>query len=99
MAICAILRCSTTRCDGEQLRKLIFYQLPKQQLMYGPVQIESRIDQDQNISKDLTLWNQQGSRVLRGNIIALPVTGASFTSSPFTFKPPKPACRSSRRGY
>jgi uncharacterized membrane protein (UPF0182 family) len=63
------------RCDGEQLGKVIFYQLPKQQLMYGPMQIESRIDQDQNISKDLTLWNQQGSRVLRGNIIALPVTG------------------------
>jgi uncharacterized protein len=63
------------RCDGDQLGKLIFYQLPKQQLMYGPMQIESRIDQDQNISKDLTLWNQQGSHVLRGNIIALPVTG------------------------
>jgi hypothetical protein len=43
--------------------------------MYGPMQIESRIDQDQNISKDLTLWNQQGSHVLRGNIIALPVSG------------------------
>lgn len=63
------------RCDGDQLGKLVFYQLPKQQLMYGPMQIESRVDQDQNISKDLTLWNQQGSRVLRGNIIALPVTG------------------------
>ncbi len=63
------------RCDGDQLGKLVFYQLPKQQLMYGPMQIESRIDQDQNISKDLTLWNQQGSRVLRGNIISLPVTG------------------------
>jgi uncharacterized membrane protein (UPF0182 family) len=63
------------RCDGDQLGKLIFYQLPKQQLVYGPMQIESRIDQDQNISKDLTLWNQQGSHVLRGNIIALPVTG------------------------
>ena len=63
------------RCDGDQLGNLIFYQLSKQQLMYGPMQIESRIDQDQNISKDLTLWNQQGSRVLRGNIIALPVTG------------------------
>ena len=62
------------RCDGDRLGSLIFYQLPKQQLMYGPMQIESRIDQDQNISKDLTLWNQQGSRVLRGNIIALPVT-------------------------
>ena len=63
------------RCDGENLGKLIFYQLPKQQLMYGPMQIESRIDQDQNISKDLTLWNQQGSHVVRGNIISLPVTG------------------------
>jgi uncharacterized membrane protein (UPF0182 family) len=63
------------RCDGEHLGNLVFYQLPKQQLMYGPMQIESRIDQDQNISKDLTLWNQQGSHVLRGNIISLPVTG------------------------
>ncbi|HVA93309.1 MAG TPA: UPF0182 family protein [Candidatus Dormibacteraeota bacterium] len=63
------------RCDGDKLGQLIFYHLPKDQLAYGPMQIESRIDQDQNISKDLTLWNQQGSRVLRGNIIALPVTG------------------------
>ena len=63
------------RCDGEHLGDLVFFQLPKQQLVYGPMQIESRIDQDQNISKDLTLWNQQGSHVLRGNIIALPVTG------------------------
>jgi uncharacterized membrane protein (UPF0182 family) len=63
------------RCDGDHLGDLVFFQLSKQQLMYGPMQIESRIDQDQNISKDLTLWNQQGSRVVRGNIIALPVTG------------------------
>jgi len=62
------------RCDGDQLGKLVYFELSKQQLMYGPMQIESRIDQDQNISKDLTLWNQQGSRVLRGNVIALPVT-------------------------
>jgi hypothetical protein len=63
------------RCDGDQLGNLIFYQLPKQQLVYGPMQVESRIDQDQNISKDLTLWNQQGSHVLRGSVIALPITG------------------------
>jgi uncharacterized membrane protein (UPF0182 family) len=63
------------RCDGDHLGELVFFQLPKQQLMYGPMQIESRVDQDQNISKDLSLWNQQGSHVLRGNIIALPVTG------------------------
>ena len=63
------------RCDGDRLGDLVYFQLSKQQLMYGPMQIESRIDQDQNISKDLTLWNQQGSHVLRGNIIALPVSG------------------------
>jgi len=57
------------------LGNLIYFQLSKQQLMYGPMQIESRIDQDQNISKDLSLWNQQGSHVLRGSIIALPVSG------------------------
>ena len=63
------------RCDGDHLGDLIYFQLSKQQLMYGPMQIESRIDQDQNISKDLSLWNQQGSHVLRGNIISLPVSG------------------------
>jgi len=63
------------RCDGDHLGELIFYQLSKQHLMYGPMQIESRIDQDQDISKDLTLWNQQGSHVLRGNMVALPVNG------------------------
>ncbi|PYU31106.1 MAG: UPF0182 family protein [Acidobacteria bacterium] len=63
------------RCDGDRLGDLIYFQLSKQQLMYGPMQIESRVDQDQNISKDLSLWNQQGSHVLRGNIIALPISG------------------------
>ena len=60
------------RCDGDRLNELLYFQLSKQQLVYGPMQIESRIDQDQNISKDLTLWNQEGSRVRRGNLIALP---------------------------
>ncbi|HYM12534.1 MAG TPA: UPF0182 family protein, partial [Bryobacterales bacterium] len=62
------------RCDGDKLGELIFYQLSKQQLVYGPMQIESRVDQDQTISKDLSLWNQQGSHVLRGGILALPVS-------------------------
>lgn len=65
------------RCDGEKLGELFFFQMSKQKLVFGPNQIESRINQDQNISKDLSLWNQQGSRVLRGDIIALPV-GESF---------------------
>jgi uncharacterized membrane protein (UPF0182 family) len=61
------------RCDGEALGELHFLQLSKQQLIFGPMQIEARINQDQNISKDLTLWNQQGSQVLRGQMLVLPV--------------------------
>jgi uncharacterized membrane protein (UPF0182 family) len=61
------------RCDGDSLGELHFLQLSKQQLIFGPMQIEARINQDQNISKDLTLWNQQGSQVLRGQMLVLPV--------------------------
>jgi uncharacterized membrane protein (UPF0182 family) len=61
------------RCDGEHLGESLFLQLSKQALIFGPMQIEARINQDQNISKDLTLWNQQGSRVLRGRMLVLPV--------------------------
>ncbi|MCS6952197.1 MAG: UPF0182 family protein [Bryobacterales bacterium] len=61
------------RCDGPHLGELLFLLLSKQELIFGPMQIEARINQDQNISKDLTLWNQQGSQVLRGQILVLPV--------------------------
>ncbi|HET8548538.1 MAG TPA: UPF0182 family protein [Bryobacteraceae bacterium] len=61
------------RSDGEHLGELVVLQLSKQALIYGPLQIEARIDSDQNISKDLTLWNQQGSQVLRGQMLVLPV--------------------------
>lgn len=61
------------RCDGPHLGELIFLQLSKQELVFGPMQIEARINQDQNISKDLSLWNQQGSQVLRGQMLVLPI--------------------------
>jgi len=61
------------RCDGEHLGELLFLQLSKQELIFGPMQIEARINQDQVISKDLSLWNQQGSQVLRGQMLVLPV--------------------------
>ncbi len=65
------------RSDGADYGKLLEYSLPKDQLVYGPQQINSRIDQDPTISSQLTLWNQQGSQVLRGNLLAIPV-GQSF---------------------
>src|SRR5437762_4999210 len=61
------------RCDGEQLGEIHVLQLSKQELIFGTMQIAARINQDQNISKDLTFWNQQGSQVLRGQTLVLPV--------------------------
>jgi uncharacterized membrane protein (UPF0182 family) len=61
------------RCDGGNLGKLSVLLLSKQQLIPGPMNVSAFINQDQNISKDLTLWNQQGSHVLRGQILVLPV--------------------------
>ncbi|HEV2386432.1 MAG TPA: UPF0182 family protein [Candidatus Acidoferrales bacterium] len=61
------------RCDPDQYGQILFFRLPKEQLVYGPLQVESRVDQDPEISKDLSLWNQQGSRVIRGTTLVLPV--------------------------
>jgi uncharacterized protein len=63
------------RNDGEHLGEIVVLQLSKQSLIYGPLQIEARVDSDSTISKDLTLWNQQGSQVLRGQMLVLPVAG------------------------
>ena len=54
-------------CDGDEYGKLVIYEFPKQKLVYGPMQIEQRIDQDTIISPQLTLLSQQGSEVIRGN--------------------------------
>jgi uncharacterized membrane protein (UPF0182 family) len=61
------------RCDGDKLGSKVVLLLSKQQLIQGPMNISASINQDQTISKDLTLWNQQGSHVLRGQILVLPV--------------------------
>ena len=59
--------------DGEDYGKLIVYKFPKQKLVYGPMQIEKRIDQDTEISKELTLLDQQGSNVIRGSLLTIPI--------------------------
>ncbi len=70
------------RCDGAHLGELVFQQLTKQNIIYGPIQIEARINQDQTISKDLSLWNQQGSQVLRGQILVLPIANSFLYVQP-----------------
>jgi uncharacterized membrane protein (UPF0182 family) len=61
------------RSDGAHYGKLIVYIFPKQKLIYGPRQIEARVDQDAFISQQLSLWNQRGSQVLRGSMLAIPI--------------------------
>ncbi len=61
------------RCDGDNYGKLTVYSLPKSRFIDGPLQIEARIDQDPQLSGQFTLWNQQGSRVERGNLMVIPV--------------------------
>ena len=61
------------RCDGSNYGTLIEYAFSKEKLIYGPAQIEARIDQDTTISQQLSLWNQTGSRVIRGNLLAIPI--------------------------
>jgi uncharacterized protein len=52
---------------------VIEFAFSKEKLIYGPAQIEARIDQDTTISQQLSLWNQAGSRVIRGNLLAIPI--------------------------
>jgi len=70
------------RCDGENYGKLLVYNFPKDRLIYGPMQIEARIDQDREISAQLTLWGQLGSRVIRGNLLVIPVEDALLYVEP-----------------
>jgi uncharacterized membrane protein (UPF0182 family) len=70
------------RCDGPHLGELVILDLPKQEIIPGPAQIDTMIQQDQNISKDLTLWNQQGSQVLRSQILTLPIDNTFLFVAP-----------------
>ncbi|MEA5462575.1 UPF0182 family membrane protein [Leptothoe sp. PORK10 BA2] len=63
----------TALCDGDNYGQLLVYEFSRQALLYGPRQIDSRIDQDTEISQQLTLWNQEGSEVFRGDLLVIPI--------------------------
>ncbi len=65
------------RSDGDQYGKLRAYRFPTDDLVFGPAQIEARIDQNPGISQQITLWDQAGSEVIRGNLLMIPI-GQSF---------------------
>ncbi len=70
------------RCDPKHYGQILLFRVPKDQLVYGPLQIQSRVDQNRDISKDLSLWNQQGSRVIRGTTLVLPVGNTFVYAEP-----------------
>ena len=70
------------RNDGEHYGELGVYKFPKQKLIYGPMQVESRIDQNPTISQQLSLWNQRGSQVIRGNLLVIPLDEAILYVEP-----------------
>ena len=70
------------RSDGEHYGELIVYRFPKQELVFGPLQIEGRIDQNPEISSQITLWDQGGSEVIRGNLLVLPIENSLLYVEP-----------------
>lgn len=71
-----------TRCDEPHYGELLVYTLPKGEIVDGPEMIEARIDSDTEISQKLTLWNQQGSMVIRGNLLVIPIENSLFYVEP-----------------
>jgi uncharacterized protein len=70
------------KCDFPEYGQLLLYQLPKERLIYGPIQVEAMIDQNTRISEQLSLWDQRGSRVIRGNLIVIPIENAFLYVEP-----------------
>lgn len=72
--------------DGGHYGKGGIYKFPKGRLVYGPLQVEARINQNPEISKELTLWSQAGSRVIRGNLLVIPLNTGVFYVEPLYLK-------------
>ncbi|MGH9342931.1 MAG: UPF0182 family protein, partial [Terriglobia bacterium] len=70
------------RCDGPDYGKVLVFTFPKEKLIYGPEQIQSRINQNPTISQQLTLWDQGGSKVVRGTLLVIPVQNAVLYVEP-----------------
>lgn len=76
------------RCDAPNYGQLVVYQFPKNLLVPGPMQVESLISQDGEISKLITLWGQQQSRIIRGNLLVIPIESALLYVEPFYLEAP-----------
>jgi uncharacterized membrane protein (UPF0182 family) len=70
------------RCDPPDYGKVLVYEFPKEKLVFGPFQIEARIQQNTEISQQISLWNQMGSRVIRGHLMVVPIENSILYVSP-----------------
>ncbi len=77
------------RSDAEHYGQLVVFQFPKQKIVYGPRQIQGRINQDQVISPQITLWNQQGSQVIWGTLLVIPIGESLIYVRPLYLRSPQ----------
>src|SRR5204862_6253363 len=70
------------RSDGDNYGKLVSFRFPSSESVPGPTQVERRIDSDGRVSQQLTLWNQSGSTVIRGNLLMIPIGSANLFFEP-----------------
>ncbi len=70
------------RSDGENYGKLVVYRFPKERLVYGPKQIVARINQDTEISRQVSLWDQRGSQVMQGTLLVIPIENSLIYVQP-----------------
>ncbi|QPJ61835.1 MAG: UPF0182 family protein [Candidatus Nitronauta litoralis] len=74
------------RSDGADYGKLVLYTFPKQKLIYGPSQIVARINQEAEISRQISMWDQRGSQVIQGNLLVIPIEESLIFVRPLYLK-------------
>jgi uncharacterized membrane protein (UPF0182 family) len=72
----------SARSDGEEYGRMLLYIFPKERLIFGPEQVEARINQDPLISEQISLWNRQGSRTAQGNLLVIPIENSLLYVEP-----------------
>jgi uncharacterized membrane protein (UPF0182 family) len=77
------------RSDGETYGKLVVYRFPKDRLVYGPKQIVARINQDTEISRQISLWDQRGSQVIQGTLLVIPIENSLIYVQPLYLRADK----------
>lgn len=81
-----LISLASAQSSGQDYGKVMIYKMPKDRLSYGPMQFEARVDQNPDISRQLSLWNQKGSKVIRGNTLIIPVEDTLLYVEPIFLK-------------